>query len=130
MTQMATRTIMVEDSAPTRAALIPTLRDIAGLELVAIVETVEAAVHVAERDPNWQLMVLDLSLSDGSGLTVLSRMAPRGDQRIVVLTNFAGEEMRQQCATLGADAVFDKATELDAFMDYCTEYNSVWGLLS
>jgi hypothetical protein len=29
--------------------------------------------------------------------------------------------MRRRCAQLGADAVFDKSTEIDALLDYCVK---------
>jgi len=40
-------------------------------------------------------------------------------QRAVVLTNYADVDIRAQCLALGADAVFDKSTELDAFLEFC-----------
>ena len=40
-------------------------------------------------------------------------------QKMVVLSNHATREVRRRCAQLGADAVFDKSTEIDALLDYC-----------
>jgi two-component system, OmpR family, response regulator len=37
----------------------------------------------------------------------------------VVLSNHATNDMRWRCSQLGADAVFDKSTEIDALVDYC-----------
>lgn len=127
---MAMRAILVEDDINTREALAISIRDIAGLDIVAAAATVEGALTLAGRIPDWQLMVLDLALQDGSGITVLSELQDRGDKRIVVLTNFTDPDMRLQCERLGADAMFDKSTELDAFIDYCHQYGSVWGMLT
>ena len=40
-------------------------------------------------------------------------------QRAVVLSNYVNADIRARCMALGADAVFDKSKELDAFFDYC-----------
>jgi two-component system OmpR family response regulator len=40
-------------------------------------------------------------------------------QKVVVLSNYATPEMRRKCTLLGADAVFDKATEVEDLIDYC-----------
>jgi len=37
----------------------------------------------------------------------------------VVLSNYATADVRQRCAALGVDAVFDKSNEIDALVDYC-----------
>ena len=45
-------------------------------------------------------------------------------QKIVLLTNYATPEILKQAAALGADAVFDKSTELDLMMAYCIEHTA------
>ena len=45
--------------------------------------------------------------------------ARRPTQKMVVLSNHATNDVRWRCAQLGADAVFDKSTEIDALVDYC-----------
>ena len=40
---------------------------------------------------------------------------------MVVLSNHATSDVRWRCAQLGADAVFDKSTEIDALVDYCVQ---------
>ena len=42
----------------------------------------------------------------------------------MVLTNYPTPEMRRRCIALGADAVFDKSTELDAFFEHCHGYHA------
>ncbi len=39
---------------------------------------------------------------------------------MIVLTYFATADMRQRCEQLGADRVFDKSSELDELIAYCT----------
>ena len=42
-------------------------------------------------------------------------------QKVVLLTNYATPEVRQRAMALGADAVFDKSSELDDLLAYCIE---------
>jgi DNA-binding NarL/FixJ family response regulator len=66
------------------------------------------------------LAIVDLFLRQGSGLGVLTACRERlPHQKIVVLSNYATPDIRNRCAQLGVDAVFDKSNEIDALMDYC-----------
>ena len=38
---------------------------------------------------------------------------------MVVLSNYATQDMRRKCLALGADAVFDKSHEIEALIAYC-----------
>jgi len=74
-----------------------------------------------ENPDSWQLAVVDLFLREGSGLGVLAecRILRRDDQQVVVLSNHASEDVRARARRLGVDAVFDKASEVDEFLEYC-----------
>lgn len=117
---MAIKTILVEDNQKIRASLIPTMREMADLEVMAVAETQAEALHATEQHPHWQLMVIDMFLREGSGIGVLRDCRNRGsDQRALVLTNYPTDEIRRRCAELGADGVFDKSLELDDFFERC-----------
>jgi DNA-binding NarL/FixJ family response regulator len=59
-------------------------------------------------------------LKDGTGFSVLEACRNREPaQKMVVLSNHLTPEMRRKCKQLGADAVFDKATEIDDLIDFC-----------
>ena len=62
----------------------------------------------------------DIQLRRGTGFGILAHRHkfPIGCH-VVVLTNAATEETRGRCKALGAEAVFDKTTELDDFFGYC-----------
>jgi len=64
--------------------------------------------------------VVDLFLTQGSGLGVLASLA-QGARRgaVVALTNAASPDNRSACIRLGADAVFDKTVEVNEFLSYC-----------
>lgn len=125
---MPIQAILVEDNAVIRETLIPTMRELAHVEVVATAETATDAV-AASQESDWDLMILDMFLKNSSGLSVLSHLKDRGAKKIVVLTNYATPDIRARCAELGADAVFDKSTELDDFIEHCLSESSVWGLL-
>lgn len=50
-------------------------------------------------------------------------MGPRkgARQRVAVLTNYATDTMRKAALDAGADAFFDKSTELEAFFEFCLD---------
>jgi DNA-binding NarL/FixJ family response regulator len=117
---MSIATILIEDSQTIRDALIPTMRELADLEVVATADTSERAIATLAAT-EWQLAVVDLFLKTGSGMEVLRNCSNRRTgQHVVVLTNYATSEIRQKCLALGATAVFDKSTELDDFFVYCS----------
>lgn len=119
---MAIQTILVEDNAQIRANLIPTMREIAGLEVVAVAETQLEALEATRRHPSWQLIVIDMFLREGSGLGVLRDCSDRSPGQVaLVLTNYPTADIRRRCAELGANGVFDKSLELDDFFARCLE---------
>lgn len=98
----------------------------------------EAVAWLRANDGGWHLLVVDLNLAQGSGLGVLAAVAgarvedaSSGDGNskrrgkapvkgvVVALTNAASAGNRAECLRLGADAVFDKAAEINQFLAYC-----------
>ena len=120
---MALITYIVEDSATIRENLISTLEEIAPVKVVGFAETEsEASQWLSDNNGDWQLAIVDLFLKEGSGLGVLKGCQHRHNyQKVVVLTNYATTDIRERCAGLGADAVFDKSNELDLLFDFCAE---------
>lgn len=120
---MALITYIVEDSATIRENLISTLEEVAPVKVVGFAETEhEASAWLSHNNGDWKLAIVDLFLKEGSGLGVLKDCQNRNsDQKVVVLTNYATNDIRQRCAELGSDAVFDKSNELDELLDYCLQ---------
>lgn len=118
---MALITFLVEDNLTIRENLIPALEDLADASVVGFAETeTEASEWLAAHSTEWHLAIVDLFLREGSGLGVLSSCRVRlPHQKVVVLSNYATEDIRERCLRMGADAVFDKSTELEALIDYC-----------
>lgn len=121
---MALLTFLVEDNATIRNNLIPALADLADAPVVGVAETeAEAVKWLDAHREHWHLAVIDLFLSQGSGLGVLKKACVdrQPHQRVVVLSNYTQPDIRARCLEMGADAVFDKSNELDAFLDYCAK---------
>jgi two-component system, OmpR family, response regulator len=123
---MKYRAYIVEDSPTIRENLIETLQELALVEAVGIAETeTEGKQWLAQHDGYWDLAIVDLFLKEGSGLNIVEACrSRRPGQKIIVLSNHATRDVRWRCAQLGADAVFDKSTEIDALVDYCLEQRS------
>lgn len=118
---MTFRTYIVEDSSTIRENLIDTLRELAQVEPAGTTESEhEARRWLAAND--WDLAITDLFLREGSGMNVLEACRRRKPgQKVVVLSNHSSRDVRWRCQQLGADAVFDKSTELDALVAYCRQ---------
>lgn len=118
---MKLKAYIVEDSATIRDNLIDTLRELASVDAVGAAETEsEGRRWLAQNDAYWDLAIVDLFLREGSGLNILEACKYRKpSQKMIVLSNHATNDVRWRCAQLGADAVFDKSTEIDALVAYC-----------
>jgi DNA-binding NarL/FixJ family response regulator len=116
---MTFRAYIVEDSSTIRDNLIDTLKELADFEPVGNAETEHEARRWLARN-DWDLAIVDLFLREGSGLNVLEACRQRRPgQKVIVLSNHATRDVRWRCGQLGADAVFDKSTEIDALVAYC-----------
>jgi two-component system OmpR family response regulator len=121
--RMALITYLVEDNKIVLDNLIEALQEIAAVEITGHSATQAEASHwLKAHNGDWHLAIVDLFLKEGSGLGVLAGCRNRKPyQKVVVLTNYATEEIRRRAADLGADAVFDKSSELDGLFSYCME---------
>jgi DNA-binding NarL/FixJ family response regulator len=111
----ALRVFIVEDSPVILESLITTLSEMLDVEIVGTAAD-EATVAAWLRSPDAaraDVMIVDLFLARGSGLSVLQAASDLGGGMTrVVLTNYATPVIRERCSRLGAAKVFDKSTEL------------------
>ncbi|HEX7888375.1 MAG TPA: response regulator transcription factor [Ramlibacter sp.] len=118
---MTFRAYIVDDSSTVRDNLIDTLRELAQIEPVGHTDN----EHDAKRwllENDWDVAIIDLFLRVGSGMNVLQAVRKkRPGQRVVVLSNHSSADVRWRCRQLGADALFDKSTELEALVEYCKQ---------
>jgi len=129
---MPLATILIEDSTTIRESLIPALAELANAEVIVVAETAgEGIAALRTHADRWQLAVVDMWLKEGNGLEVLqASLGRRSDQHMLVLTNYATPDIRQKSKAAGADAVFDKSTEIDLFFDLCKRYAAEQGPLA
>ena len=120
---MALITYLVEDNDTILANLIETLQETTEVKVLGSSATQTQAdrwLHL--NDGHWHLAIVDLFLKEGSGLAVLTNCRNREPyQKVVLLTNYATPEIRKRAMELGADAVFDKSSEIDELLAYCIE---------
>ena len=118
-------TYIVEDNPTIRENLIATLEELATVRMVGTSDNEnDSKSWLIDNPQAWSLAIVDLFLKQGSGLGVLAACRNRKPtQKVVVLSNYATVDIRQRCAQLGVDAVFDKSNEIDALIDYCIALN-------
>jgi CheY-like chemotaxis protein len=111
---------LFEDQHNIQSALTDMLRAVGEYRVIATLTTEAEGLAWAEQNRGrWNLAVIDLVLSQGNGISLISRcrrFAP--DSKIVVFSGFVSPGIRKHCLRLGADAAFDKADQA-AFIDYC-----------
>ena len=114
------RALIVEDSPVILESLTETLEEMAGVKVVATAANEASALAwMDDRTDGCDVVIIDMFLKSGSGIGVLKGMrefAPPPDR--VVLTNYATPEMRTRCLELGAEAVFDKSSEIDELVSW------------
>jgi len=123
------RCFIVEDSPIILRNLIDTLEQVLPLQVVGTAADEDSASNWIRNNPSaCDLMIIDVFLKSGIGLNVLVtalRHAPQVHK--VVLTNYATDAIRQRCLKLDADRVFDKSSELEDLITYCSDLASTTG---
>lgn len=119
------RTYIVEDSPVIRSNLVAALEDLAPVQIVGFADNAHDAIDqldtLIEQD-GCDLVIVDVFLKGGSGLDVLRALSQLPSHaRQVVLTNYATPQIRAECLQLGAVRVFDKSSDIDALVAYCSE---------
>ena len=114
------RILLVEDHAQLAAELSGTLEELAQAKVVGTAQAEDEACRwMDERTQACDVALIDVFLKRGTGLGVLEHIATyeQPPQRVVV-TNYATPDMHHRCRELGADAVFDKSTEIDQLINW------------
>ena len=117
---MTINTVLIEDSPVIRINLTATLQELTSVRIMGWSDSERDAIALLRRVVGWRLAIVDLFLKSGSGFEVIASCAQRNPyQRVVVLTNYSTAEIHTRCLRLGADAVFDKSTDIEALVDFC-----------
>jgi len=118
---MVIKTFLVEDRLDISSTLIEAMEEFASVRFVGLAEDEAGAKSwLAANDGKWDLAIVDLFLAAGSGLGVLKQCQARSaQQKVVVLTSYAQQNVLQRCRELGADAVFDKSQDVEQLVNFC-----------
>jgi two-component system, OmpR family, response regulator len=113
---------VVEDNVIVLESLIAALEELAPVRVVGTAADEHVAVDWLRADgEHCDLVIIDIFLHSGSGLGVIeAARRRRPGAALVVLSNYATDEMRARCLASGADRVFDKSRDIDQLVAYCT----------
>lgn len=112
---------VVEDNVVVLENLIAALEELAPIHVVGTAADESVAVDWLRADGvRCDLVIIDIFLRSGSGLGVIAAARRRRpDAALVVLSNYATDEMQARCLASGADRVFDKSRDIDQLVAYC-----------
>lgn len=109
--------VIADDSASTVKNLSRSLATISGMVVVATASAEQEAVEfILRKRPD--VVLLDMMLAPGSGLSVLRQIRAAGAGcRVLIMTNHAYDGYREECLTAGADGFFDKTKEIPQLLE-------------
>ncbi|MCK9687747.1 response regulator [Scleromatobacter humisilvae] len=112
---------VVEDNVIVLESLIAALEELAPVRVVGTASDESVAVDWLRADgERCDLVIIDIFLRTGSGLGVIAAARQkRPGAALVVLSNYATDEMQARCLASGADRVFDKSRDIDQLVAYC-----------
>ena len=112
---------VVEDNVIVLESLIGALEELAPVHVVGTAADESVAVEWLDAGGDrCDLVIIDIFLRTGSGLGVIAAARRKRPQAaLVVLSNYATDEMHARCLASGADRVFDKSRDIDQLVAYC-----------
>ena len=117
----ALRVFVVEDSVPMQIALRDLLCATADAEVLAAASSEAQAMEWARANEGcWDLAIVDLTLTEGDGFSIVRRLKQqRSCGVVVVFSGYVTDVIRRHCAALGANAVFHKtqSSELAQYVE-------------
>lgn len=114
--------VIVEDSELIRTQLVRIIGTQPRIHIVGVSGEEDEAVNMI-LDLNPDAVLLDLSLSPGSGLRVLKRIRNADcASRVLVLTNSTDDAIKQECLSIGVSGFFDKSQEAEQCLQQLYEW--------
>src|SRR5215207_1600086 len=126
---MVINAFLVEDKPDIRRTLVEAMEEIAPLRFVGHADSETSARQwLGSHNEDWDLAIVDLFLTEGSGFGVLKDCQQRtARQKVVVLTSHNQENILHYCRELGADEVFDKSQDVEKLVLYCQAHAASLG---
>lgn len=128
-----TRLLIVDDSVLIQKMLKGAIERISGSGFNSNIKVLQAINCYEARSlykcTHPDVVILDLSLPDGSGLNLLNEFRNEPGiitpATILIFSNLSSSEIRNHCLNAGANGFFDKA-DFNSFISYLTqEINSI-----
>jgi len=106
------KVLLVDDSPLILERLMSMLQELKIHSLFCCGTVFEAKQFLTHLVPD--ILVLDINLSDGSGIDLLEMAKTQSPETLVImLTNQSGSYYRKLCKTLGADHFLDKSSDFE-----------------
>lgn len=117
------RVFVVEDSDAICERIVRMVNDVNNVQVVGTADKVSTALlGIKKYEPD--VVILDIQLLDGNGLTVLQQVKQElPSSKVIVLTNFNSDQYRDLAERYGADAFLDKSNDFMQIPDLI----NVWG---
>lgn len=117
---------VVEDNVIVLESLVAALEELAPVHVVGTAADESVAVQwLRAGGERCDLVIIDIFLRTGSGLGVIAAARRRRPEAaLVVLSNYATDEMHARCQASGADRVFDKSRDIDQLVAFCIALSS------
>lgn len=118
------RVFIVEDSDAICERIVRLVNDISNVQVVGTADKVSTALlGIKKYEPD--VVILDIQLLDGNGLTVLEQVKKeQPHSKVIVLTNFNSDQYRDLAQRYGADAFLDKSNDFMQISDLLTGWDS------
>ena len=111
------KVFIADDSKIVVDRLADLLRDVRGVEVAGQAGDALEAVRCI-RQVNPDAVILDLQMPRGSGLDVLRAIRPdHPGLYVLICTNYAYPQFREECLSAGANYFLDKSTEFEKIPD-------------
>jgi DNA-binding NarL/FixJ family response regulator len=105
--------VIADDSEIVVQRLADLLSDVPGVELVGRAADVPDALRCIQQ-LNPDMVILDLRMPGGSGLDILRAIRPeRPELFVLICTNYAYPQYREECLAAGANEFVDKSAEFE-----------------
>jgi DNA-binding NarL/FixJ family response regulator len=115
---------VVDDAPQVRKRLVALVGTVVGVHVVGESDSVQGAID-GGLNPDVDALLLDLQLTDGNGLQVLTVVKRwRPTVRTIVISNFTTQQHREASLAAGADIFLDKSQEFHRIPEVLRDWES------
>lgn len=107
--------LIVEDNSFIGKKILNATKNISNIESVCLTESLLEASNLLEKN-NFNFIILDLKLPDGSGLEILKTLKQKQIETKVFVFSIS-TELKHICLKYGATAFYDKAKDFDKLIE-------------